>query len=109
MPEGETHKNLKRQAAGQTGENEVPVKGGKGRLDAGTEKTATEIERSGDPERIGWSLDKLEASRKKNKKLMVPAKDVPKAKTLAGQKNINVLITDLQGGNRVKVRKRRKR
>jgi len=78
MAESESHKRAKNKAAGKKGETEVPLPGG-GRLDAKTEKTATEVERSGSNAGLKKAAQRLKDSGKPRRVLVVPQKDMPKA------------------------------
>jgi hypothetical protein len=78
------HTRLQKQAAGKRGKTEAPVKVGRrrGRLDANTRKKAVEIERSGDPQRIKWALQKLSKSGQPNKILKVNHRYIPLAQEI---------------------------
>ena len=78
MAESRAHKEAKSKAAGKSGKTEAPLKGG-GRLDAQTERKATEIERSGDEKKLKQAARRLKNSGKPQKVLQVPQQDMPKA------------------------------
>lgn len=76
MPESPSHKAAKRKAAGKSGKTEVPLKGGR-RLDATRRDAAIEVEKSGN---LDAAAKRLKASRKRQKVLVVPQKDMAKAR-----------------------------
>lgn len=78
MSESYSHKRAKVKAAGKTGKTEVPIKGGR-RIDAVTKERATEIERTGTSEALEKAAKRLKDSRKAQKVLQVPEKDMAKA------------------------------
>jgi len=78
MAETPSHKRAKGEAAGRRGKTEVPLPYGR-RLDAGTQKKATEIERSGAQANLDRAARRLKASGKPQKVLQVPQKDMSKA------------------------------
>lgn len=92
------HTKLQKEAAGQRGKIEVPVKVGRrrGRLDAKTRKKAIEIERSCDPQRIKWALQKLSKSGQPNKILKVNNRCIPLAQELKRKLRVRgIKITNL--------------
>ena len=76
-------------AAGKHGKTEVPLKDDK-RLDALNREKATEVERSGSKEGLQKSVSRLQEIRRKSKELVVPRKDVTKAKNVVGNRPIKV-------------------
>ncbi len=58
MAETRSHARAKRKAAGQSGNVETPLREG-GRLDASSPRKATEVERSGDPQRLEQAAQRL--------------------------------------------------
>ena len=68
MAETSSHVRAKRKAAGKSGKTEIPLKGG-GRLDAASERKATEVERSGDLQRLELAAGRLKQSGKPQKVL----------------------------------------
>lgn len=78
MTETKSHEHAKNRAAGQSGETEVEISGGR-RLDALTLRRATEIERSGTGEGLRRAAQRLKASGAPQRVLQVPQKDMPKA------------------------------
>ena len=87
MAESKAHKRAKAKAAGKSGETEKKLPGGR-RLDAATKKKATEIERSGSKSGLEKAAKRLKASRKSQKVLSVPQKDMTKAR--AAMKKVGV-------------------
>jgi hypothetical protein len=63
--------------AGSKAQKEVPVRGG--RLDAATQRRAIEVETSGSPTRLTHAAQKLKASGKPTRVLVVPHRDMKKA------------------------------
>ena len=78
MAESVSHKRAKAKAAGKSGKKEVPLPGNR-RLDAATKTRATEIERSGTTEGLKKAAQRLKSSRKPQKVLQVPNKDMDAA------------------------------
>ena len=87
MSETSSHKRAKSKAAGKSGKTEVPIKGNR-RLDAASKHKASEIERSGNKEALEKAARRLKASRKPQKVLQVPQKDMSKA--VSAMKNVGV-------------------
>ena len=87
MSETYSHEKAKNKAAGKSGKTEVPLKG-KRRLDAASRRKATEIERSGNMDALEKAALRLKASRKPQKVLQVPQKDISKA--VQAMKNVGV-------------------
>ena len=82
MPESQAHKDAKAKAAGKSGQQEAPLKGG-GRLDAATERRATEVERSDNQARLEQAAQRLQDSGKSQKVLQVPQQNMSKAAAAA--------------------------
>lgn len=78
MSETSSHKRAKRRAAGKSGRTETPISRGR-RIDATTNKKATEVERSGSSSGLEKAARRLKSSGKKQKVLQVPQKDMSKA------------------------------
>ena len=78
MSKSQSHKRAQSKAAGKTGKTEVPIKGNR-LLDAKRGKTATEVERSGNPAQLRQAAQRLKSSRAPRKVLQVPQKDMGKA------------------------------
>ncbi len=94
MSESKSHKLHKRKAAGKSGKTEVKLPGGR-RLDAATKNRATEIERSGNFDRILQAAKRLKASRKNQHVLKVPHKDMPKARKALRQLGISGTVKNM--------------
>jgi len=99
MTESQSHKRAKNKAAGINGRTEIPISRG-GRLDAKNGNKATEIERSGSTNGISMALGRLKTQTNAKKQLLVPNKDLDKAKNIAQKKGINVLIQNLSRSKR---------
>lgn len=78
MGETSSHKRAKAKAAGKSGRTEVPLKG-KWRLDAVSKVKATGVEQSGTIAGLEKAAKRLKDSRKRQKVLQVPQKDMDKA------------------------------
>ena len=102
MPESERHKELKRKAAGESGETEKKISG-KRRLDAATPKTATEIKRSGAPKRLKEAVRRLRDSKKPRKRLKVPQNDMSKAIEIAKELGGSLTVTNLSNTKKQRV------
>lgn len=79
MAEGTTHLRVKAKAAGKSGRTEIRISGNR-RLDAVTRSKAVEVEISGQPKRLEMAARRLKASGKENLLLVVPQKDMNKAR-----------------------------
>ncbi len=93
MPESEAHKRAKAKAAGKTGKQEVPLRGGK-KLDAARKDTAIEVERSGNVEA---AAHRLKISGKAQKVLQVPLKDMAKAREALRNTGIGGTVKNMSG------------
>lgn len=93
------HRKIQKKIAERKGKIEVSISR-KRRLDVKKERQAIEIERSGNPVRIVQALSRLKAQRNFKKILLVPHKDLDKAKEIAKRKNINVVIQNLSRTSR---------
>ena len=104
MSETPSHKRAKSKAAGKSGKTEAPLKGNR-RLDAASRRKATEIERSGTMDGLEKAARRLKASRKPQKVLQVPQKDIPKA--VKAMKNVGVsgTVKNMSGTKRRSVPK----
>lgn len=107
MSESQSHKQAKRKAAGKTGKTEVPLKGGS-RLDAQTKNKATEVERSGSSARLELAARRLKRSRKPQKVLMVPQKDMDKAAKAMRKVGASGTVKNLGGTKRRQVKSAKK-
>lgn len=99
MSESSSHKKAKSQAAGKKGQTEVPLPG-KRRLDAATDKRATEVERSGNSEGLLKAAKRLKSSRKPQKVLQVPQKDMPQAAKAMKKAKVNGTVKNMAGTKR---------
>ena len=103
MTESKSHKRAKRKAAGKSGKTEAPLKGG-GRLDARTKIKATEIERSGTPRRLKAAARRLKRSRKRQRVLVVPQRDMNKAVDAMQEVGTTGTVKNINGTKRRQVR-----
>ena len=99
MAESQSHKKAKAKAAGKQGKTEVPIKGNR-RLDATTKIRATEIERSGSMPGLSKAARRLKASRKPQKVLQVPQKDMPKAAKAMQKVGVKGTVKNISGTKR---------
>ena len=99
-----THRRITRRQAGRRGRTEVPIPGGR-RLDVRKPGEAGEVERSGNPQRIAQALSRLKTQRNVRKVLLVPQRDLDKAKDIAEKMKMNVLIQNLSKTRRRIVKK----
>ena len=107
MAESEAHKRAKAKAAGLKGKTEVPISGGR-RLDAATPKKATEVERSGTSAGLEKAAQRLKASKKPQKVLQVPNKDMAKATAAMRKKGVGGTVKNMGGTKRTSVPKKRR-
>ena len=103
MAESQSHKMAKSKAAGKSGKTETPLKGNR-RLDAQTKRKATEIERSGEKSRLEKAAQRLKDSRKPQKVLQVPQKDIGKAAEAMKTKGVTGTVKNMGGTKRKSVR-----
>lgn len=96
MAEKPTHKRVKTREAGKTGRTEVTVRGG-GRLDAATQRRAIEVETSGSPARLRHATQKLKASGRPQHVLVVPERDMPKAREAMRRARVSGTVRNLSG------------
>lgn len=87
----------------ERGKPEKKLPGGK-RIDVGTEKSVTEIERSGDPKRIKYAIRKLKSAKQSRKTLRVPQKDMPLAEQLAREEDAPITLTNLSKTKRRRIK-----
>ena len=106
MPETPSHKKAKRKAAGKSGKTESPLKGNR-RLDATSKIKATEVERSGSNAGLEKAARRLKASRKRQKVLQVPQKDVPKAVQAMKKVGVGGTVKNMSGTKRQSVPKKK--
>jgi len=107
MAESKSHKRLKKDAAGNSGKIEKKLPSGK-RLDAVTKKRATEIEKSGSSQGLLKAAQRLKESRKTQKILQVPQKDLSKAAKAMRNIGIPGTVKNLSGTKRRSVPKKKK-
>lgn len=105
MSETSSHKAAKNQAAGPGGQTEVPLPRGQ-RLDALSAggKRATEVERSGDAEKLRLAANRLEASGASQRILQVPQWDMPKAVAAMKEAEVSGTVKNLSGTKKTQVR-----
>ena len=106
MSESQSHKKAKSKAAGKVGKTEVPLKGNR-RLDAASKKKATEIERSGSNKNLKKAAKRLKDSRRKQKVLQVPQKDMTKASDAMKKVGVSGTVKNLGGTKRRTVSKKK--
>jgi len=102
MAEKQTHKEAKAKAAGPSGKTEVPIKGGR-RLDAATGGLAIEVETSGSPQRLRLAAQRLKASGRKQHVLVVPQRDMPKARETMKNVGVSGTVRNLSGTKKASV------
>lgn len=103
MAESQSHKRAKSKAAGKSGKTEVPIKEYQ-RLDAQTQKKATEVERSGEPARLKKAAQRLKDSGKPQKVLQVPQKNIPKAVEAMKKARVKGTVKNMSGTKRKSIR-----
>ena len=94
MAESKAHKNAKSKAAGKSGRTEAPLKSG-GRLDAATERRATEVERSPNQARLEQAAQRLQDSGKSQKVLQVPQQNMSKAAAAMKEKDVTGTVKNM--------------
>ncbi len=103
MPERKTHKLAKSKAAGKSGQTEVKISGGR-RLDAATNKSAIEVETSGSKQRLEKAASRLKSSGKSQHILVVPQKDMSKARQAMRTTGVSGTVRNLTGTKKSGVR-----
>ena len=103
MAESQSHKRAKSKAAGKSGKTETPLRGNR-RLDAQTKGRATEVERSGDKARLEKAAQRLQDSKKPQKVLQVPQKDMSKAAQAMKAKGAKGTVKNMADTKRKSVR-----
>lgn len=93
MPESDAHKKAKKKAPGKP---EVPISG-RQRLDSATDKTATEVERSGSRKRLKQAAERLKVSKRPRKVLQVPQHDMPKAIEATKETGTSGTVKNIKG------------
>lgn len=99
MSESTSHKRAKARAAGRSGRTEVPIKGGR-RLDAKTNKRATEVERSSTANGLRKAAHRLKITPSSQKVLQVPEKDMAKAADAMRQEGVTGTVKNMNGSKR---------
>ena len=101
MAKSKAHRQAQRRAAGKGGKTETKLPG-RQRLDAKTSsgKTATEVERSGDPARLTQAAQRLRASKAERKILQVPQKDMSKAAEAMKKTKVSGSVKNMGGTKR---------
>ena len=99
MAESKAHKAAKSKAAGKQGKKEVPLKDGK-RLDAATPRRATEVERGGTAQGLYKAAQRLKSSRRNQKVLQVPEKDMSKAADAMRKAGVSGTVKNMNGSKR---------
>ena len=99
MSETPSHKRAKGAAAGRSGKTEVPISRGR-RLDATTQKKATEVERSSSQSGLEKAARRLKASGKPQKVLQVPQKDMSKAAKAMQKVGTKGTVKNMSGSKR---------
>ena len=79
MPGKEAHKKIQKKVAGKTGRIEVRLPSGR-RLDVATKARAIEIEKGGSLGSLHRAAERLRESKKPQKVLIVPQKDMVKGR-----------------------------
>ena len=100
MAETSSHRRAKGRAAGTNGKTEVPLSG-KRRLDALTPSgKATEIERSGNTQRLEAAARRLKAASAKQHVLQVPQKDMETAVKAMQKTGVAGTVKNMSGTKR---------
>ena len=102
MAETKSHKQAKNNAAGASGTTEKPLSGGR-RLDAATRKRATEVERSGSPQRLQQAARRLKSSGKPQRVLQVPQQDMGDAARAMKKVGVKGTVKNMAGTKRKSV------
>lgn len=103
MAESQSHKRAKAKAAGASGHTEKPLPGHR-RLDAATPRRATEIERSGSPDRLREAARRLRDSGKPQRVLQVPEHHIPAAAQAMRDVGVSGTVKNMGGTKRTSVR-----
>ena len=102
MAERKTHRKIAKRVAGKSGRTEVSISR-KTRLDATTRTKAIEIETSGRSGRLESAARRLKASRMSSKVLVVPHRDLSKARSAMRVVKASGTVRNLSGTKRSKV------
>lgn len=105
MSETESHKRAKIKAAGKNGSTEAPLSRNR-RLDAFNpiSKTATEVERSGNPKLLAKAARRLKDSGAPNKVLKSPQNDMDEAGKAMRENKVKGTISNLKGSKTKKIK-----
>jgi len=101
MPK-QPHKDAAAKAAGSSGKTEVAIRGGR-RLDAATGGRAIEVEISGSTVRLRQAAQRLKASDRKQHVLVVPQRDMPKAREAMRKAGTTGTVRNLSGTKKSQV------
>lgn len=96
MPGKEVHRKAQKKAAGKTGKIEVRLASGK-RLDVATKARAVEIERGGTPSRLRRAVQRLKESKKPQKVLIVPQRDMVKGRKAMRDTRLAGTVKNISG------------
>ncbi len=100
MTETPSHRRAKARAAGNGGQTEVPLPGGR-RLDAlSAHGRATEVERSGDPAALRGAARRLRDARAGQRVLVVPQFDMPAAADAMRDVGVHGTVKNIKGNRR---------
>ena len=105
MTKSESHKRAQQRAAGTSGRIEVALPGGQ-RLDAETKTTATEVERSGNTQRLKQAARRLLAAKKPQNVLQVPQHHMAQAAEAMRDVGASGTVKNMNGTKRRTVRKK---
>ena len=106
MSELSSHKRAKSRAAGKSGQTEKKISGNR-RVDAVTKKKATEVERSGTSKGLQKAASRLNSTKKSQKSLQVPQKDMNKASRAMRNKGARGTVKNISGTKRRSVSKKK--
>lgn len=99
MAESESHKRAKAKTAGSSGQTEKPLRGNR-RLDAATPGRATEVERSGAPDKLRDAARRLRDSGKAQRVLQVPQQDMGAAAEAMRRVGVRGTVKNMSGSKR---------
>lgn len=102
MSETTSHKQAKGKAAGRKGETEVAIPRNK-RIDAKRKGVVTEVERSGDLEKLKQATLRLKAFKNLKKVLQVPQSDMSKAVQAMKSEKVHGSVKNMGGTKRQSV------
>lgn len=99
VAEKRLHKETKAREAGAKGGTEVSISRGR-RLDAATASRAIEVETSGSPNRLRQAARRLAESGRRQHVLVVPQRDVPKAREAMKKVGVGGTVRNISGTQR---------